>query len=280
MNQGYRDFSKQERAYKNFLTQLPKGFEVRVQVDNTTQEFVLKNTPAEITVIHFNCPEFREGEGHTGTFGTFPRFLPLFEKDLELVWVTDIDVIQSYLNPKIAEKTPDAMIHTYICQERKVYGTQYTILAGSFISRIQFPRALFTRFLTKLKDGQFQSTVDALNEANRRKPEEKVCPYGMDEYFMNTSIQNWLKDRTFDVLIWKEYSVNPTWIGATEKEANLMRTFQHRPSKDLFQKIREIYRKRLPAQLEEYPCLRPTWEKLDSFKSGFDEFTVIPSANL
>jgi len=66
-------------------------------------------------VIHFNCPEFREGEGHTGTFGTFPRFLPLFEKDLELVWVTDIDVIQSYLNPKIAEKTPDAMIHTYIC---------------------------------------------------------------------------------------------------------------------------------------------------------------------
>jgi len=47
---------------------------------------------------------------------------------------------------------------------------------------------LFTRFLTKLKDGQFQSTVDALNEANRRKPEEKVCPYGMDEYFMNTSI--------------------------------------------------------------------------------------------
>ena len=121
MSDPYRDFSKYERSFKNFLQQVPTGFELRIYVDDTTKEFVLKHaTQPSATILHFDCPEFREGVGHTGTFGTFPRFLPLFEKDHDVVWVTDIDIPDSYLNPQVEKATPDAMIHTYICYERKV----------------------------------------------------------------------------------------------------------------------------------------------------------------
>lgn len=281
MNDPYRDFSKYERSFKVFLQKIPDGFELRIYVDDTTKEFVLKHaTQSSATILHFDCPEFREGKGHTGTFGTFARFLPLFEKGHDVVWVTDVDVPESYLDPELEQQTPDAMIHTYVCYERKVYGTPYTILAGSFISRIQFPKASFTRFLTKLKSGKLNSVVDALNRANTRKPAEKMCPYGMDEYFMNTVIYKFVQEHADRVLIWKNYSAENYLRGVTSTEKDILNSYYRSPTSTLFKKVREIYRKYLPGLLETYPCLKPMYDKLDSFKDQFEEWKVIAGSDL
>ena len=101
-----------------------KDFEVRIYTDDTGSEFALKVAKdPNISVIHFDCPEFREGRGHMGTFGTLVRFLPLFEKH-EIVWIADIDIPDFFVSQKNLDEmfghSCDFKLSSRICYERKV----------------------------------------------------------------------------------------------------------------------------------------------------------------
>jgi len=285
MKDAYRSYEKYERHLQKFLQQVKifKDFEVRVYTDDTGKDFALKVAKdPNVSVIHFDCPQFREGEGHVGTFGTFVRFLPMFE-DHQLTWSSDIDIPDNYFS--LENSSSDFRIYTHLCYERKVYGRKYTISAGRFISRHQLPRALLTRFLNKISDGGFNKEIDLLNDANKHKPPSPF-PYGMDELFLNLSVYDWIKKHDFQVSVLIDYV--PAMLinynaGLTKDEDAVVYQFYKTNDKRLIPKLINIYRKKVPPIVDKFPCLQPLVDKLNkpsSIKNDFYERLKIKSSEM
>ena len=102
MKDAYRPKEYYEKNLQQFLSykKILKGFETRIYTDDSGKDYALKATKNDptVSIYHFNYPPLREEVGHIGTFGTFVRFLPLFESGLEVVWISDIDIFNSYLD--------------------------------------------------------------------------------------------------------------------------------------------------------------------------------------
>ena len=272
----YRILNQYVGNFRRFLKQaeiLPR-FEIRVYTDDTAKDIVLEETRdnPRVTVLHYNCPQFREGNGHVGMFGALVRFLPMFE-DLDTVWSSDIDIPDRYLDPKlfrmVGEQGIDFLISTYSCYEMKVWGTKNTILAGRFISRIQFPRALLTLFLNRVSDGKFDEKIKQINTANTRKP-SSAFPYGLDEYFLNTYIYNTLKTRNSKILLQKDYlDSGIVFKSELKEEKDLLMKYFYFPTYERFVKIKKIILKYLPLYLDTHPCYKDTLDNLHKMKSSF-----------
>jgi hypothetical protein len=166
-----------------------------------------------------------------------------------------------------------------LCYDRKVYARKYTLGAGRFISRVKFPRALLTRFITKVIKGELDSTIDALNKQNKRKPQSKF-PYGMDEVFLNTSVYDWIKKHSLDVSILMDYIPSLiTHTAVTQQEAGIIQMYYRTADRSLVPKLKDIFRKKIPAILEQYPCLNPLMQELDTLKS-FMKYIELKSSDL
>jgi hypothetical protein len=283
----YRVFNQYVGDFKRFLTQTEhlKTFEVRVYTDDTAKDIVLEaaGDNPRVTVLHFNCPQFREGTGHVGMFGTLVRFLPMFE-DLDTVWCSDIDIPSRYLDDKLYDhvihKKVDFMISTFICYERKVWGTKNTILAGRFISRIQFPRRLLTLFLNRISDGKLSEKIEEINTANTRKPRSNF-PYGMDEYFLNTYVYNWLKAHNSRILVQKEYlDFGILFRMNNQENKRLLLDYYYRPSYSVFLKIKKILLKYVPEFLADHPCYEELLVVLPKLKDSFIVFKLFDGSEL
>jgi len=286
MKDAYRSYEKYERHLQKFLDQvkrLIKNFEVRIYTDDTGKDFALKvaNDP-DISVLHYDCPEFREGDGHIGTFGTLVRFLPFFEEH-DLVWSSDIDIPDNYFSLDFS--TGDFKINTFLCYDRKVYGRKYTILAGKFMSRVQMPRALLTRFLNKVLDGDYSEQRDALNSANKKKTPSQF-PYGMDELFLNLPLYDWIRKRDYTINISIDYAntVLRFIIQAhSQKDDEVYYNYYLTKDKKYVPKLKEIFKKYIHYVLTKYPCLELLQEKLKdpkSFKNSFDVNSLVKSSEL
>jgi hypothetical protein len=284
MRDAYRDVEKYETYLKNFcsMTRVP-GFCVRIYTDDSGKDTTLAiaNKHQHVSVYHFNCPDFREEVGHVGTFGTLVRFLPLFEKDLEIVWVSDIDVPSSWFSsvPK-----QDFNYKTNICYDRKVYGRKYTILAGTMISRVQFPKQLLTKFLNNLAHDKYGDMIEKLNEANTRKPPSKI-PYGIDELFTNTAIYNYLIRHNVSVSV--EYSYITgferflTFSGKlTSDEISTLKTYYKYNIPGLFGKVKKIFQKHLEWAVSERPCFKDILTLFPTFKTSFVKIYVLEGKEL
>ena len=264
MNDPYRDFTKYEKYLQRFLSharQLPE-FQIRIYTDDTGKDFALKVSQGndQVSVYHFNCPEFRDpqGIGHIGVFGSIPRFLPLFEKH-DTVWISDIDVRDNFLDPKFLKPKFDFSISTFPYYFRKSFNSKYTIIAHRIISRIQLPRALFTRFLTKLAKGNLQKEIDLLNLENRRKPKSSV-PYCTDELFLNTSVYTYLKNHPFKIQIELDKIIIGLIPNAAEKltrnEELAFYRYSFDKSESNAQNLRRVYGNVLKKYGELYPALK------------------------
>jgi hypothetical protein len=283
----YRDFRQYVGDFKRFLTQTEhlKKFEVRVYTDDTAKDIVLEaseNNP-RITVLHFNCPQFREGKGHVGMFGTLVRFLPIFE-DLDTVWSSDIDIPSRYLDSGLLDTVVgqkyDFLISTYSCYEKKVWGTKNTILAGRFISRVQFPRGLLTLFLNRVSDGKFDEKIEEINSGNVRKPRSNF-PYGLDEYFLNTYIYKWLKTRDSKILLQKDYLDSEIIFNSKVKEEKeLLLKYFYYPTHERFLKLKKLILKYTPLYLDTHPCYKDTLDKLNRMKNSFILLTSIRGSDM
>jgi len=291
VGEAYRDFRQYTGNLKRFLLQAEKlkDFEVRIYTDDTGKDIALEVTQdyPRASVLHYNCPEFRSGRGHVGMFGTLVRFMPMFE-DLDTVWSSDIDVPDSYLNHKIFERVKnskcDFMLSTFICYERKVWGRKYTMLAGKLISRIQFPRALLTRFLNNFTNGKMEEVVERLNVQNKRKPRSDF-PYGMDELFLNTYMYNWLSERSSRVLVQKDYLPSDFgwWSTDPENSKRVMRYYYGDSSHSNFLKIKKTLESALLERLageEVLPCYKDLQENLPKLKDSFIRFFLIPGSEM
>ena len=283
----YRHFNQYVGDFKRFLIQTNHltTFEVRVYTDDTAKDIVLEASEGNprVTVLHYNCPQFREGNGHVGMFGTLVRFLPIFE-DLDTVWSSDIDIPSRYLDKKlydtVVHKKIDFMISTYVCYEKKVWGTNNTILAGRFISRIQFPRALFTRFLNMVSAGKLNEKIEEININNTRKTRSDF-PYGMDELFLNTYVYNWLKQHNTRILVQKEYlDFGITFKLRDTVQKNLLLDYYYRPSHSVFLKIKKFLIEQLPQFLGSHPCYQELHNMLPKLKDSFIVFKLLDGSEL
>jgi len=272
----YRNLKQYVGNFRKFLTQSMylKTFEVRVYTDDTAKDIVLEESKEDprVSVLHYNCPQFREGNGHVGMFGALVRFLPMFE-DLDVVWCSDIDIPDRYLAPEllhtVVKHKYDFLISTYSCYEMKVWGTKNTILAGRFISRIQFPRALLTLFLNRVSAGKIDDKIEEINVGNVRKPRSDF-PYGLDEYFLNTYIYNTLKTRNSKILLQKDYlDSGIVHKSQLKEEKDLLIKYFYFPTHQRFLKIKKIILKYLPLYLDTHPCYKDTLDNLNKMENSF-----------
>ena len=214
-----------------------------------------------------------------GTFGTLVRFLPLFE-DLDTVWSSDIDIPDSYLDAKLLHTTSDFVINTVACYDLKVWGRKYTILGGRFISKMKFPKALLTRFLTKLSSGNLSSKIEEINTANKRKKESRI-PYGIDELFLNTVIYNYLQTHSNNITVHKDYSADTfiRWY-VPEKDAIILEKFYRNPTIANLNKVKQVYISNSDVLLKRFPCLEGTYHHLNSFKNNFMQTSIVSGSEL
>jgi hypothetical protein len=275
MNDPYRDFTKYQKYLERFLhyTKELSDFEVRIYTDDTGKDFALKvsQNNHQVSIYHFNCPEFRdpEGIGHIGVFGPIVRFLPLFEEH-DTVWISDIDVRESFLNKNLLKKKFDFSISTYPCYFRKAFNQKYTIIAHRIISRITLPRSLLTRFLTKLHNGSLQTEINQLNLENKGKPSSNV-PYCTDELFLNSSVYSYLKKHDLKIQIELDKILIGLIPGAannlSEKEEKVFYKYSVDSSEINKQKLREVFQKILLNYSHKYPCLSNI--SLDELEESF-----------
>jgi len=269
---------------KRFLIQKKKlkGFEIRIYTDDSGKEIVLelvKEDPT-VSVYHYDYKPFREGKGHIGIFGMIPRFLPLFEPGVEVAWISDIDIPQYHLDPKLLTETKkekaDMVIRTSVCYNKnrkihkKIYGRKYTILGGIILSTYIFPRSLLTTFLHNLQSGALKSIVQQLNEANPEKDPSKV-PFGIDEYFINTTFYNYIMNENLRCIIYKNYDYAGHLLRdvLSKEEQSIVKLYQDNPTKSEFHRVKHIFRDNLEKGLTNYPCLQEMIDQLHTFKSSF-----------
>jgi hypothetical protein len=292
MNDAYRKFDQYTANLKNFckLSAIP-GFCTRIYTDDSGQDVavdVAEKYP-HVSVIHFNCPEFREDVGHVGTFGTIARFLPLFEKGLDIVWVSDIDIPANYLDPKRVTNMDDAGAQvsfiTFLCYQNKPYGRNYTILAGTILSRITFPKQMLTRFLTKILNQGFNDTIEKLNEVNNIKNKvPSKFPYGTDEIFTNTSFYDYIVRHDIKCLVPKDYSRAGVYLGfkglLTEKEKDLFTRYYRTLNPDYVSKLKQIIKTKLPELVPQYPCLKEVLDVLPQLRTSLFKSYVVKGKEL
>lgn len=293
MNDPYRDFTKYQKYLVRFFeyAKVLPDFQVRVYTDDTGSEFALKASADndQVSVYHFDCPEFRDpqGKGHIGVFGPMVRFLPLFEEH-EIVWISDIDVREWFIDPaflkQMIKNNCDFSISTFPCYFRKAFSNKYTIIAHRIISRVQLPRALFTRFLTKLNSGQLNDKVDLLNAENKGKPPSRV-PYCTDELFLNTSVYNWLRNHDLKFYIEIDYLLLGLIPGAVSElfkygpnTEKLFYRFSLERDPKYIPTLTQVFRKILGHYKEKYPCLEDVLRKLTGKK--LYEIQIVNSKDL
>jgi len=287
MKGAYRKFETYEANLKHFsrLTNVD-GFCVRIYTDDTGKDISLRVAEKypHVSVYHFNCPEFREDEGHVGLFGTLVRFLPLFEEGLEVVWVSDIDITPAMIDTKrvrdMDKANAQVNFRTYLCYSEKSYGRHYTVAAGTIISRITFPRQILTKFLTKLKNGGLSDDIDKLNAQNEILGGHTVLkiPYGIDEVFTNTTFYNWLIRHDVKCLVVKDFTSAGWYLRSenliSEKEHRLYMMHYHTNDVRIANILKKIFMKKLPLIVDKHPCLQEIIDLMPRLKGLFLYYVV------
>lgn len=304
MKSAYRVFNKYEYQLKVMIdkSRALKGFETRIYTDDTGSEISLAIAEkySDVSVYHFDCPEFRDGMGHTGTFGTLVRFLPMFEEGLSTIFITDIDV--DYQNNwfsnslvKLASKY-DVFAENRICYERRPWNAKrkYPFVAYRMIFNVTLPRRMLTHYITKLADGSYSDAISEVNEYNingsKPKPRNDRFPYGMDEFFLNVILYEYIKRKDMKCLFRKEYEIGG-WLTSdnsnlTEKEKKTIWKYhdnKNKPAK-VPENIKQLYRKGIEhlqsLDAVKYRCFDEVLQLLDKFKNEMEHWFSISGKDL
>jgi len=283
MVEAYRDFLK----YQKFIPLIIqyslrlKDFEFIIYTDNTGVDFLVEacKNYKHISIIHYDCKPFRQNNGHIGTFGTLVRFLPMFEKDLNIVWITDIDISDDHIDMKYIDamkKTKSSIYFpTRVCYDRRVYGRKYTIIADRMIFFQKFPKILFTNYIKKILNNKLETKIKELNTVNseKKKLPSKV-PYGIDELFLNTSLYDYIKKKKLQCYISKRYLVLGHLeynCNITNTERQILYTYIKNQNKLQFDAVKNIYIKYKSLLLAKYPCYQEFYDKLNILPYTFIE---------
>ena len=134
--------------------------------------------------------------------------------------------------------------------------------------------------MNRVSSGKFNETIEEINTKNTRKPRSNF-PYGMDEYFLNTYIYNWLKSHNTKILVQKEYlDFRILFREENQEIKRLLLGYYYNPTYRGFLKIREFLMKSVPMFVAEHPCYAELQEVLPKLKDSFILFKLLKGSDL
>ncbi len=206
MKVSYRNFSKYESYLLKFcaLTKNLVDYTIRIYVDKTTKDNkILRKLMKKynnMEVIEFECKQMLiDNYFHSGTFGTFVRYFPLFDKNdkHELIRINDIDLEESYFTmreeKKMEENNLDFFFLSFIGYFKPWLNPKLPLcIIGSFIlSKKKFPEEIFFSYLQELINNDANTKIGKMILDIRKFTQYKYAsqntelPYGIDELFLN-----------------------------------------------------------------------------------------------
>ena len=211
MEESYRDFDKYKRNLLNllnFLEAIKRNFDVRIYFDDSCIDELLliaKQFP-NFEFYKFNYNKMKNGNYHFGVLGMMSRFLPMFENEYEYIYIIDIDIIPQKLKIEYFNTDFDTIILT-----RSFYNKpwtekiKYPIMGGQFITKNKIPIKIFNKFLEDVITNKYQKIINIVNEYNNKDQKRikkiSLFPYGMDEYFLNNIVYNYIIKGHVDIII-------------------------------------------------------------------------------
>jgi hypothetical protein len=294
MQDAYRPVEQYQRNFMKFLRQTKhmSDFEIRVYTDDSAKDFILEITKniTNVAVLHYDYPPLREKIGHIGTFGTIVRFLPMFEAGLDIVWISDIDIPDHFLDIKVLnliEKSKVLLYYESSLFYKSFIRRKYTIVAGvKLITKTIFPKALLTRFLNYLNKGKLDEYINYLIKGSNPKVSGKVnkFPYGMDEVFLNTLLYDYIRKHLNDNIL-----VNIDYIPAAgylyqasvpEADIKYLSFFYNNRTRIEPKREKEILKKYLPKIADKYPYINNFLEKIDRLPKTMSELKIVQADEL
>jgi hypothetical protein len=253
---GYKSFT----IYTDGLLNLSKlvrlllpSFRIRLFIDNSIylDKNLMKmiNKIDNIDCVLYKCPNFIDikdnNEYHLGPFGTFMRYMPMFDfqnNDAGDVIIYDIDI------PDISSDSPDYLRLNYYNTLKNIYPNlkdtylaiwgrlfhnniknkfihngKYIVpyvIASKIINFKKIPNKIFVDFLTEL----YTTNVKYINYKISKKEEHTKCSknicFGVDEYFINNVVIYYLINNKMSILITYSYSIFQPFYFATENIKN------------------------------------------------------------
>jgi hypothetical protein len=205
MYQSYRKFDKYYNSLIDLINQYYHSqINIRVYFDSTCIDeiFLLIQKYPLVEFYKYKCSLLIKKDCHEGTFGSLIRFLPLFEENslYEFIYISDVEPQKYYLNDEILNKINNNEINTifYSLPYYKrpwIHNTKYPIVNLFIITNIKISIDVFNKFLNNLISNKYLSIAKKCLDFRINKKffsDKNRFPYGMDEYFSNNIINNYL----------------------------------------------------------------------------------------
>lgn len=220
---------------------------------------------SKVEVLVYRCSDFAlNNYYHDGTFGTFIRFLPMFEKNkYKLVWSSDLDQTDIQLKNTRKwynnfEKTKakfwgysfKCYISPWVLQDNK-----FNIFAGWMMSKVKFQKKILTDFLNNIKKGKYNEIINKISKNRRTSNKTTLMPYGIDEFFLNKYVYAYLMDHKI-----KTFVIND--INVSKMVTKLLYSKQSICTKKQLENMRHLYFKYIDEKNEKKKILM--FDKLKS----------------
>lgn len=209
---GYKHFSSYINGIQKIIdSKLFNHFKLRLYFDDSIKKISEFKTLANELhrrghqLVHYDCPDYKVDGFHDGTFGTFIRYIPLFDfsmNDTNIVYINDADIGELYHSKFINYfmNSPSEFMYLYVYVSfppHIAYQKNYMLGGSKLISKIKFPQKLLLKFLTveiydlnkyfPIEDEKLKITT-----SRKHKTAYRYFFYGSDELFLARKIKPYL----------------------------------------------------------------------------------------
>lgn len=199
MKDAYRSFSKYINYTLSLIEQLERIYpsaSLRLYVDKNLTELERKQFFKDsVEVVEYYSEDFWQENSHEGVFGTFIRFIPMFDaKQKGTVIVCDVDIPDSQIHflKELATHSPAdtdlALVNATHKNPWMPTDNKFTIIAYGIVQFYRFPKRLLTQFLKGILSGKYRMNW----EGRKNTGDNGRLPYGSDEWFMNNIVYTYL----------------------------------------------------------------------------------------
>ncbi len=260
---GYKAFARYTNGLKNLsilVKRLLPNFRIRLFIDNTIHAdpdimAIIKKID-NVDCVVYHCPNFIEmksgTEFHLGIFGTFVRYMPMFDfpnNDAGHVIIYDIDVTDPNLQnedywrlntyntvmgiyPNLEETylaISGRLFHVNV-KNKFIYYNKYVVpyvIASKIINFKKMPNHIFSDFLIHIHKTETRYTNYVITKELEAKKCSKYICFGLDEYFINNVVITHLLEKQMPVLIRYTYHILQPFFFYDQKHGNKQKFNTH-----------------------------------------------------
>lgn len=214
MRKAYKPFGQYIDAFILWLESCDPKIMVRVYIDESIVQdesytrLIEKNFD-HLEIFQYTDKRFLEEDNihHDGTFGTMPRFLTLFDKEIRdvykitYIWISDVDLEPNFFSYEYIENMKknkcDVSYASFACYDRPWIpdSVEFPMVIYRVILRnnVKVSKNNFDKFLEDTYQGKYENIKENIREYySKDKPKTdaglsaKHFVYGFDEIYANT----------------------------------------------------------------------------------------------